>query len=167
MHTASNSDIESNGVMVIAEEKVTKIEGVTPEKSNAQPKSSDKQQKYDSSLLKAIHTTFFWSWWSSGIMKLLSGRLRHFLASRRPSNWLDICSDTLKTTTPLVNKVLLTWLTNSYIFYRASEAERSAIGLSQPRGIGFGIGLAFALFIMQGSSFAPYDSPCLLNHILL
>lgn len=62
-----------------------------------------------------------------------------------------LASDTLKTTTPLVNKVLLTWLTNSYIFYHASEAERSFLGLEQPRGIGYGIGLAFALFVMQGS----------------
>lgn len=58
--------------------------------------------------------------------------------------------DTLKTTSPLVNKVLLTWLTESYFFYRATDAERAALNLTQPRGIGYGIGLAFALFVMQG-----------------
>lgn len=63
--------------------------------------------------------------------------------------------DTLKTTTPLVNKVLLQWLTDSYIFHNTPEAEREAAlqggFLTKPRGIGFGIGLAFALFAMQGT----------------
>ena len=58
--------------------------------------------------------------------------------------------DTLNTTTPLVNQVLLTWLTNSYIYSRASEEERTALGLQKPQGIGYGVGLAFAIFAMQG-----------------
>lgn len=162
--TATNKDIESSGITVTIEEKVSKSPEVTPEKASVQPEPSDNQPKYDSSLLKAIHTTFFWSWWSSGVMKLLSGMLSYFPTFWGPSNCS--CPDTLKTTTPLINKALLTWLTNSYIFYRASEAERSAFSLSQPKGIGFGIGLAFALFIMQGSSLAFYDSRCLLTYVL-
>lgn len=61
--------------------------------------------------------------------------------------------DTLKTVTPLVNKVILTWVTDSYIYYRATPEERVALDLnSAPQGLGYGIGLAFALFIMQGTS---------------
>ena len=60
--------------------------------------------------------------------------------------------DTLKTTTPLLNKVILTWLTDSYIYVRTTEAQRAINGIPEPRGIGYGIGLAVALFIMQGIS---------------
>lgn len=109
----------------------------TPD-SQIEPKSSPKtsgkgkskgQPKYDSSLLKALHTTFFYRWWGAGLFKLFS--------------------DTLKTTTPLLNKVLLTWLTNSYLWYRTKPEDRAGLGISQPQGIGYGIGLGFALFVMQ------------------
>lgn len=48
--------------------------------------------------------------------------------------------------------MLLTWLADSYIWVRATEQERAALGLKQPHGIGYGVGLAFALFAMQGTS---------------
>ncbi|KAG7091281.1 hypothetical protein E1B28_010329 [Marasmius oreades] len=86
--------------------------------------------KYDASVTKALYSVFFGRWWFAGLLQL--------------------CGDTLKTTTPLVNKVLLTWLTESYVFYRTTEEERTAFGISaQPRGVGFGVGLAFAIFAMQ------------------
>ncbi len=59
--------------------------------------------------------------------------------------------DTIKTTTPLLNKRLLNWLTSSYVFYKAGPAAASALGIDQPQGIGYGIGLAFGLFAMQGT----------------
>lgn len=58
-------------------------------------------------------------------------------------------ADTLKTTTPLLNKVLLTWLTDAYFYVRTTEAQRAALVISKPRGIGYGIGLAVALFVFQ------------------
>ena len=61
---------------------------------------------------------------------------------------LTYATDTLKTTTPLLNQVILTWLAESYVYFRLSDTERTAV--SKPRGIGYGIGLAFALFAMQG-----------------
>ena len=61
---------------------------------------------------------------------------------------LTYASDTLRTTTPLLNQVLLTWLADSYFYSKLSDTERTTI--SKPRGIGYGIGLAFALFVMQG-----------------
>ncbi|TFK65936.1 hypothetical protein BDN72DRAFT_900291, partial [Pluteus cervinus] len=85
--------------------------------------------KYDSSLPKALHTTFFGPIWYSGFLKLVS--------------------DTLKTTTPLVSKVLLTWLSESYIYYQTEEELRDQLPIGKPRGIGYGIGLAFAIFAMQ------------------
>jgi ATP-binding cassette, subfamily C (CFTR/MRP), member 1 len=42
-----------------------------------------------------------------------------------------------------VNKALLAWLTESYLYFRDPE------GVPKPRGIGHGIALAFAVFIMQ------------------
>ena len=68
-------------------------------------------------------------WWTAGILKLVA--------------------ETLKTTTPLVTKVFLTWLTEAYIWHRLSSAEQAESGLTKPRSIGYGIGLAFALFAMQ------------------
>ena len=58
--------------------------------------------------------------------------------------------DTLKTTTPLVTKVLLLWLEESYAYHRLTPEERAAVPFKQPKGIGYGIGVAFALFVMQG-----------------
>ncbi|KAL5489922.1 hypothetical protein ACEPAI_4754 [Sanghuangporus weigelae] len=74
-------------------------------------------------LLSAVHVAFFWRWWSAGFLKL--------------------GADTLKTTSPLVSKLLLAWLTDAFLF--AQSGGRT----SQPRGIGYGIGLGIALFAMQ------------------
>ncbi|KAF9019789.1 multidrug resistance-associated ABC transporter [Hymenopellis radicata] len=85
--------------------------------------------KYDKSLPKALHQTFFFRFWASGILKLFG--------------------DTLKTTTPLVTKVLLTWLTDSYIWWRLSDEQRASGIIPQPQGIGYGIGVGVGLFFMQ------------------
>ena len=36
-------------------------------------KPTKSKPKYDASLLKALHTTFFWRWWIAGALKLVSG----------------------------------------------------------------------------------------------
>ncbi|KAL5511261.1 hypothetical protein ACEPAH_4476 [Sanghuangporus vaninii] len=74
-------------------------------------------------LLSAVHAAFFWRWWSAGFLKL--------------------GADTLKTTSPLVSKLLLAWLTDAFLFAQSGGQT------SQPRGIGYGIGLGIALFAMQ------------------
>ncbi|KAI0746725.1 multidrug resistance-associated ABC transporter [Daedaleopsis nitida] len=91
-----------------------------------------KKSKHDASLLKALHNVFWLEFWTAGFLKLLS--------------------DTLNTTTPLINQLLLSWLTSSYIYFRASEEQRAALGLQEPQGIGYGIGLGFAVFVMQEMS---------------
>jgi ATP-binding cassette, subfamily C (CFTR/MRP), member 1 len=58
----------------------------------------------------------------------------------------------LKTTTPLLNRVLLNWLVQSFAWFQLSDGQRAQFGLEKPRGIGYGIGLAFALFVMQESA---------------
>lgn len=49
--------------------------------------------------------------------------------------------------------MLLTWLTTAYVYYKAGPEQAEALGLPKPRGIGYGVGLAFALFAMQGEAF--------------
>ncbi|TFY55007.1 hypothetical protein EVJ58_g8525 [Rhodofomes roseus] len=90
----------------------------------------DKKPKYDSSLLKALNRCYFWLWWTSGILTLLG--------------------NTLQTTTPLVNQRLLNWLEERCYYWQVPSADRTLI--SQPQGIGYGIGLAFAIFVMQEAS---------------
>jgi ATP-binding cassette subfamily C (CFTR/MRP) protein 1 len=109
----------------------------------------DGKPKYDESLFKAIHRTFFTQIWTAGVLKLVSGDIYSVFLCFRV---LKEPQDTLKTTTPLLNKVILTWLTDSYIYVRTTEAQRAVLGIPKPRGIGYGIGLAVALFMMQGIS---------------
>ncbi|KAF8066646.1 multidrug resistance-associated ABC transporter [Lyophyllum atratum] len=90
---------------------------------------TEKRPKYDTSLFLALHRTFRLRIWAAGFLKLFA--------------------DTLKTTTPLVTKVLLTWLTKSYIYHHLTDEERASGQVAKPQGIGYGIGLAFALFAMQ------------------
>ncbi|KAG6847019.1 hypothetical protein H0H93_010593, partial [Arthromyces matolae] len=98
---------------------------------NTDPEGSKatKLPTYDSSLFKALNSAFFKKTWASGLLLLVS--------------------NTLNTTTPLVNKVLLTWLTESYVYFRLTDQEKASGILAEPRGIGYGIGLAFAIFVMQ------------------
>ena len=56
------------------------------------------------------------------------------------------CAEALRTTSPLVTKLILKWLAQAYIYHRAPAL------VHKPKGIGYGIGLAFALFSMQGES---------------
>jgi ATP-binding cassette subfamily C (CFTR/MRP) protein 1 len=105
-------------------------------------------QKYDSSLVKALHKTFFVRWWIAGLLKLIAGASSYTIFLILTQFLLS--TDTLKTTTPLINKVILTWLTEAYIYHQLSDAEKAIGAVKKPQGIGYGIGLAFALFFMQG-----------------
>src|ERR1700722_10639323 len=83
--------------------------------------------------------------------------LSFFQVFFRPRSLQNINSisflDTLKTTTPLLTKVILIWLEESYFYYRTPPEERGSLPFSKPKGLGYGIGLAFALFAMQGTFF--------------
>lgn len=80
---------------------------------------------------------------------LISGPVLEFCTrSLVPSHGAN--PNTLNTMTPLLNKVLLSWLTDLYAYWKAPTDEREALGISQLRGVGYGIGLAFALFVMLG-----------------
>ncbi|KAI3614331.1 abc transporter [Moniliophthora roreri] len=100
--------------------------------NSAESSAAPSDSEGDSTLLKSLHSIFFVRWWTVGILHLFA--------------------ESLRITTPLVTKVILTWLAESYIFYRTTEEQRNAFGISNqpPPGIGYGIGLAFALFAMLG-----------------
>ncbi|KAI0718208.1 multidrug resistance-associated ABC transporter [Cerioporus squamosus] len=113
--------------------EVTRHPSQSSQKAGTEEKPADAggaaatKMKSEPSLLKALHSVFWRQFWTAGVLKLIS--------------------DTLNTTTPLVNQVLLSWLTSSYVYSRASDEERA--GLPKPQGIGYGIGIAFAVFAMQ------------------
>lgn len=86
-----------------------------------------KNTKYDRSLTKALHTTFWVRWWLTGLATLVA--------------------DTLKTTSPLVSQALLTWLTEVYVYRRLPEELRAEF--PKPQGVGYGMGLVAGLFVMQ------------------
>lgn len=120
-----------------------------PEEETAEAKgAAAATPKSEPSLLKALHGVFWRQFWTAGVLKLVAGTWQHSIwvltTSTRPC-----LADTLNTTTPLVNQLLLSWLTASYVYSRASDEERSVI--PKPQGIGYGIGLAFAIFAMQGT----------------
>jgi ATP-binding cassette subfamily C (CFTR/MRP) protein 1 len=58
--------------------------------------------------------------------------------------------DTLKSMSPLLNRIILAWLTQCYTYHGLSDEEKSTHGVVEPRGIAYGIGLAIGLFSMQG-----------------
>ena len=67
-HSDSEKDIEA-----LAEERgipMDSAEPIAPNKSGTQAVKDDK--KYDGSLLMALHSTYFWRWWSAGILYCLS-----------------------------------------------------------------------------------------------
>jgi ATP-binding cassette, subfamily C (CFTR/MRP), member 1 len=50
---------------------------ITKQKTSKSSKSkANSKPKHDASLLKALHTTFFWRWWIAGALKLISGVLK-------------------------------------------------------------------------------------------
>lgn len=103
--------------------------GVSPDELPTGPGSEN--GKYDSSLLKALHTVFWAQFWLAGSLKFVAGTLyvRLLHCQILPAHLRSPPVDTLTTTTPLVNQVLLSWLTKSYIYFRASGEERATLGL--------------------------------------
>ncbi|KAF7321107.1 Multidrug resistance-associated ABC transporter protein [Mycena chlorophos] len=124
---------ESDGDSTVedAEKQVPTEEKAAPAAAPTKPRRFWQRKAkplYDSSLVRAVHRTFFTRIWIGGVLKVLA--------------------DTLRTTSPLVNKALLSWLVQAYYFSRATTPEEQE-ALGKPRGIGYGIGLAVLLFAMQ------------------
>ncbi|KIJ49226.1 hypothetical protein M422DRAFT_225864 [Sphaerobolus stellatus SS14] len=94
-----------------------------------------KEPNYSSIFFAAMHSTLLWRWWAAGICKLIG--------------------DTLQTTSPLINKALLSWLSVAFAFHHSDNGfikdptTGDLIPVPAPRGIGYGIGLVIALFAMQ------------------
>ncbi|KIK57337.1 hypothetical protein GYMLUDRAFT_46212 [Collybiopsis luxurians FD-317 M1] len=113
-------------------EKDEKSENVATSGAKDEPSATEPEiDTTKISLTGVLHKQFFLRVWIPGLLLL--------------------ASQALLTTTPLVNKLLLNWLVESFVYFRLSPAEQTeaeSFGLSKPKGIGYGVGLAFALFVM-------------------
>ncbi|KAF8699270.1 Multidrug resistance-associated ABC transporter, partial [Rhizoctonia solani] len=79
--------------------------------------------KWDQSLLRALNRAFFWRFWTAGLFKGVA--------------------DVLNATTPVVTRLLLTYLSEAYYHSRGTP------GAPQPRSASYGFGLAIAVAAMQ------------------
>ncbi|ODO10352.1 hypothetical protein I350_00947 [Cryptococcus amylolentus CBS 6273] len=86
----------------------------------------------DMSLIKAMYATVWWAWWKAVIMKG--------------------CAAALQVTSPLLTKILIEQLTTAHQYHTGQSSD-------QPKSIGYGIGLSFALFAMvQAASLFSYQA---------
>ncbi|CUA66748.1 hypothetical protein RSOLAG22IIIB_00195 [Rhizoctonia solani] len=79
--------------------------------------------KWDQSLIRALNRAFFWRFWTAGLFKCVA--------------------DVLNATTPVVTRLLLTYLAQAYYY------SRGVPGAPQPRSASYGFGLAIAVAVMQ------------------
>ncbi|KAL8287248.1 hypothetical protein RQP46_003700 [Phenoliferia psychrophenolica] len=84
---------------------------------------------YDQNLAWALSKTFFWPFWSSAVFLIFSSLLQTF--------------------SPMVTKKLLAFITNSYIYAKATPEQIQSGLLPSPGPISHGIGYAIGLFVMQ------------------
>ncbi|KZT29756.1 multidrug resistance-associated ABC transporter [Neolentinus lepideus HHB14362 ss-1] len=128
---SAENDVEDSDLKEKSD--VTGRDGEQPQKGQGRStESKPEKSKYDENLLMALNHTFFYTWWSAGLLKL--------------------CADILTVTTPLVTKELLTYISKAYVAYRLTPEEREAAGLGNVQGVGYGIGLAISIFVMQEAS---------------
>ena len=91
-----------------------------------------------------LHSALFWHWWLAGLLKLVRGESPPLHAP--PLSAEVHAPDMLQTTVPLINKLLLMWLAESYVNHHFGAVPSVPL----PQGIGYGVGLAITLFTMQG-----------------
>ena len=56
---------------------------------------------------------------------------------------------TLQVTAPLVTRQIISQMELAYAVHQTEKAGGSTAGLPMPRSVGYGVGLAVALFVMQ------------------
>ncbi|CAD6567059.1 MAG: hypothetical protein TREMPRED_003289 [Tremellales sp. Tagirdzhanova-0007] len=86
-------------------------------------------QAYDMSILKAMYATVRLKWWKAVI--------------------LSACGSTLQITAPLITRKIIEQLSLANAYHHASTSGASTADLTPPRSVGYGIGLAIALFAMN------------------
>ncbi|WVQ85784.1 hypothetical protein IAT38_007951 [Cryptococcus sp. DSM 104549] len=90
-------------------------------------------KEYDMSLVRAMYSAVWWRWWKAVIFKG--------------------CAAGLQVTAPLVTKLLIDELTIAHDYHTGAETDKT------PKSVGYGIGLAFALFAMvQAASLFSYQA---------
>ncbi|CDZ97481.1 Multidrug resistance-associated protein/mitoxantrone resistance protein, ABC superfamily [Phaffia rhodozyma] len=96
------------------------------EKERTHPEKIEEDGKiYDQNLLLAIHRTVMWRFWTGGM--------------------LGVCWIALTSTSPLVSRMILNYITESYEYSHRETGET----VSVPKSVGYGIGISFALYLMQ------------------
>ncbi|CAE6417184.1 unnamed protein product [Rhizoctonia solani] len=131
---AKHEDLEkaetSSGEAVTIAEKRPHYKGPNSAANNQGPEIDEPwiplrnhPNKWDQSLVRALNRAFFWRFWTAGLFKGVA--------------------DVLNATTPIVTRLLLTYLGEAYYY------SRGVPGAPQPRAASYGFGLAIAVAAMQ------------------
>ncbi|KAK4686687.1 hypothetical protein P7C73_g3435, partial [Tremellales sp. Uapishka_1] len=89
-------------------------------------------KEYDMSLTWAIYWTHWFKWWKAVI--------------------LNISASVLQITAPLITRKIIEQMTLANTYHKIESAGGSTVGVTLPKSVGYGIGLAIALFVMEMAS---------------
>lgn len=145
-HGAAEHTHAPNAEKISGEEQPVKVSERKAKKIAAGTLAMEGGRTYDMSLWKAIYITVWRQWW---LAVTLSG-----IGSMSPSLARPVVDSigALKLTSPLVTRLIIEQLILAHDYHSARTSDPPATTLPQPpRSIGYGIGLAFALFTMEFS----------------
>lgn len=119
---------------------------------NAKGKAK-KKPVYNASLLMAMHSVWWKRWWIAGFFYLASSVINATIPLVTKVVFLADLSLQQALLTAAYLQIILNWLVDAYAYRNPTTSlEAAAFGIPAPRGIGYGVGLAFALFVMQEAS---------------
>ena len=103
---------------------------------------------YDMSVIRAMYSTVWLRWWMAIIFYACGCVSRFYLKMAVADPVLAL----LQITAPLLTRKIIDQLTLAGNYDAAVKAGTSTSTLSAPRSVGYGIGLAVALFVMEVAS---------------
>ncbi|EIW71607.1 hypothetical protein TREMEDRAFT_27765 [Tremella mesenterica DSM 1558] len=119
----------SEAALQVYAENVNKYGKKTAKKISEGKLAIENGKKYDMSLWKSIYLTLWPKWWMAVALNGAGGALR-------------ICA-------PLITRLLIEQLILAHAYHLASVSGQSTADLERPKSLGYGIGLAFIMFLMQ------------------